>query len=131
MIGLFLPFLRKWWKEIFIILVIAGGWFYYKHLVNTIDDQRTQIAQLETAKQILEDNNKKLIGAIDANNAAINKLAESTDATKKNFAALGSTVKTQNTNLEARLRAILAEKKPLTCDDTIQYLIDAVKDYPK
>lgn len=72
MIGMFLPFLKSWWKEIFIVLIIAGGWFYYKHLVNTIEEQRTTIAE---QKVVIDGLGAK----IKEQNDAVDKLKKDTD----------------------------------------------------
>lgn len=124
-----IAFLKSWWKEILIAVIIAAVFGWYHHLTSTIADQKADIARLTTENTIVKENNAKLEASITANNAAITKLAEGAADTKKNFAALGTTVKTQSSTLEARLRGVLAEKKPQTCQDTIQYLLDAVKEY--
>lgn len=124
-----LPFLRTWWKLIIIVMIIAAGVMWYKHLTNTIEDQREQIASLTTENTVIKENNAKLEASIQANNTAISKLAEGAADTKRNFAALGSTVRSQSDSLEQRLRGILVERKPQTCEETIQYLIDAAKEY--
>lgn len=124
-------FLRSYWKEILVALIVAAIAGYWFHLEHTIDSQATQIIQLQTSVDTLKDNNVKLVGVIDANNQAVNKIAEASTATLTAFGTLNSTVSKQSGTLNAALAAVRAEKKPQTCDDTIKYLVDAAKGYQK
>lgn len=131
MLTLFLSFFTKNWKIVLLALVVGGAYFYVRGLQNEIRDQQEKIATLQLENQIVKDNNVKLEGALTASNEAIGKLAAGAAQTKKDFATLNANVKGQSSKLEERLRQILAEKKPETCEATIDYLIDAVKEYAK
>lgn len=124
-----LMFLKRFWKELIIVLVIAAAVLYMRGLYSTIDKQKETIAQLTTANQILKDNNDKLEKTIAANNEAISKMAAGAKETNKAFSTLNTTVKAQTSSLEERLRRILQDKKPQTCEDTIQYLLEAAKGF--
>lgn len=124
-------FIRSYWKQILVALIIASVVGYWFNLVHTIDNQKAQIIQLQSSIDTLKDNNTKLVGTIDANNNAVEKIADASTATLQAFSTLNSTVSKQSNSLAATLAAIKNEKKPQTCDDTIKYLIDAAHGYAK
>lgn len=126
-----LIFLKAWWKEILIALIIAAAALYVHNLNSTIADQTKTISDLKLENTIVKDNNAKLEAAISANNAAITKLADGAESTKSAFEKLNTNVKGQLNGLDGRLKTILASKKPVTCEETIQYLIDGAKEYQK
>lgn len=128
---IFLALLQKWWKPLAIILIIGLIYGYWHHLESTISDQRTEIATLNTANTILKQNNDKLTTSIADINVSVGKLAEGTSQTQASFATLNATVKVQTGSLDQKLRAVLADKKPQSCDDTIRYLVEAAKGYQK
>lgn len=117
--------LLKFWKEIAALIIAAICAFYIWNLNHTITEDALKIGNLTTENVVLKDNNDKLQNAVTANNAAITKLSDSADATKKSFAALGTTVKSSSANLETRLKGILAAPKPLSCPDAMKLLLDA------
>jgi len=125
----------KYKLQIILALVVlaigAGAAWYVGNLRTTIADQKSSIVKLELENQIIKDNNAKLEASIHANNEAITKLAAGSDATVKAFNSLNVNVKGQLTGLDSRLQGILKEKKPQSCQETIQYLLDAVPEYNK
>ena len=127
----FLSLLGSYWKYLLVAAIVAGGFLYVNNLKSTIADQKDQISSLQLENQVVKDNNKKLETSIAASNDAIAKLSAGAADTKKQFDALNTTVRTQTSGLETRLRNILTEKKPQTCEDTIQYLLRAVGEYSK
>lgn len=127
--GIVLKFLAKWWKEIFIALVLIGAVFYVRHLQSTVEDQRNTIAQMQSANQILKDSNKKLTDTVTANNKTIDELHKGADQTKAAFEKLNAQVEHQTQVLSKRLQDVLSRPVPVTCDDTIKYMIDAVPTY--
>lgn len=129
--SLVLLFLKSWWKEIAVALLVASAFFYVYHLKSTISDQALQINNLSIENQIVKQNNTKLEASINATNEAIGKLAEGSVKTQKAFNSLNVNVKSQVVGLDAKLAQVLADKKPADCAATIKYLVDAVKDYQK
>jgi peptidoglycan hydrolase CwlO-like protein len=126
---MFLLFLKTWWKEILFALVIAADVWYVQNLRVTVAQQETKIVLLEADNKTLKDNNATLVASIGAVNGSLEKLGKGVDKTNQSFAALGKTVDTQSKNLDSRLALILKDKKPLTCQDAIKYLLDATKEY--
>lgn len=124
-------FLKMWWKPLAGGLIVALAFLYVGHLKSTIADQDKTISTLTLENTIVKANNAKLETALGANNLAIQKLSEGADTTKKAFSTLNTNVTTKLTGLDSRLKSVLADKKPATCEQTIQYLIDASKDYQK
>lgn len=124
-------FAKNNWKLIAAAVVVGAIAWYHHSLTSEIADQKEKIVSLETANTVLKENNDKLEGVIEANNASIKLLAEGAQQTKKDFATLNSNVNKSAKDLEKRLTGILNEAKPQTCEATIQYLLDAVKGYPK
>lgn len=124
-------FMKRWWKELIVVIAIAAVVLHYRSLTSTIEDQRVSIATLTNENTIIKQNNEKLEQAIVASNKSIELLAAGTSQTKKDFATLNKAVKGQASDLEVKLRGILAEAPPQSCEDTIKYLVDAVKGYPK
>lgn len=124
-----LVFLKRWWKEILIVLVIAGAVFYVWNLRSTVKEQAVTITQLEMANKTLKDSNKTLTNTVTANNKTIAELSKGAAQTKEDFMKLNAQVEAQTAILTKRLKSILNQPAPVTCDETIQYLIDAVPTY--
>lgn len=112
------------WAGVAIALVI-----YVSALRIEIATKDSDIASLKADVATLRQNNATLDAALGTQNAAIGKISELSAQTKKGFEALGINVNNQTTTLNTRLAEILKDKKPITCEDTIKYLIDASKGY--
>ena len=129
MYGVVLKFLAKWWKEIIIVIVIIGAIWYVRNLQNTVGEQRDKINGLTTANQVLTDSNKTLTNTVTANNKTIAELSKGADETKREFDKLNVQVEHQTVVLTKRLKDIMSRKAPVTCDDTITYMLEAVPTY--
>ena len=127
----FFALLRVWWKPLLLVGVVVGAWLYVDHLRTTIVTQAGRIEALTNENKIITDNNKKLVTAIGVTNEVVGKMGSGSDLIKKNFEALVGNVRAQNSNLEARMKQMWTERKPQNCDETIQYLINAVPEYKK
>jgi len=53
-------FLKKWWKEILIVLVVIGAAWYVQNLRSTVKKQATTITQMEIVNKTLTESNKTL-----------------------------------------------------------------------
>lgn len=129
MYGIALKFLVSWWKEILIVLVIIGAMWYVRNLQNTVEEQRNKIAEMTTANQVLKDSNKVLTNTVTANNKTVAELSKGADETKREFDKLNIQVEHQTSVLTKRLKDIMSRKTPVTCDDTITYMLEAVPTY--
>jgi hypothetical protein len=124
-------FLQMWWKELVVAAVVAGGIWYVHHLQTTVEDQAKTIAVQEAQATVLKANQELLQTAIDATNKSFERIDKVDKLNKDQFAKLQTTVSASSDALAKRLTGILAGKKPVTCEETIQYLIDASKGYSK
>lgn len=124
-----LMFLKKWWKEILIVLVVVAGIWYVRNLQNTVEEQKVTITQMKMANDTLKESNRVLTNTVTANNKTIEELSKGADKTKQEFDKLNSKVAQQTTELTRRLKDILNRPAPVTCEDTIDYLLEAVPTY--
>ena len=124
-----LMFLKKWWKEILIALVIIGAIWYVRNLQNTVEEQKVTITQMELANATLKESNRTLTNTVTANNKTIAELGKGADQTKREFDKLNIQVEHQTSVLTKRLKDIMSRKAPVTCDDTITYMLEAAPTY--
>lgn len=122
-------FLKAWWKEIFIVLVILGAVGYVRNLQLTVERQAVTIAQMDIVKNTLIQSNETLTATIKQNSRALAELSEGAAFTKEEFAKLNGRVAGQTQEIADRLKGILNKPAPVTCEDTIDYMIDAVPTY--
>lgn len=123
--------LQKYWKQLLVVALIAIPVLYVMNLKDTIRDQEQQITKLKDENTILQTNVSTLQQAVATSNKAVDKLSDAASVTKRNFATLNSSISYQTDQLAAKLQDIMQSGRPITCGDTIQYLIDANKGYPK
>lgn len=123
--------LRRYWKELAILALIAAAYFYVNGLHNTIRDQAEQIRVAQINNDTLSVNNARLEATVTEANKTIAMFDQFVTATKNGFAALDKTVKSNTSSLSAKLQSILAENPPQTCEEAIAYLIQAQKEYTK
>lgn len=103
----------------------AALWGYVNHLSTTIKLRDQTITNLTTENTIIKANNALLESSINANNEAISVIAAGASDTKAAFASLNKNVQQHIKTLDGRLKDILSEQKPETCEATIKYLLDA------
>lgn len=126
---IFYSFLKAWWKEIFIVLVVLGAVAYVRDLQLTVERQAVTIAQMDIIKNTLIQSNETLTATIKQNSQALAELSEGADFTKEEFAKLNGRVASQTQEIADRLKGILNKPVPVTCEDTIDYMIDAAPTY--
>lgn len=122
-------FVRQNWAALVLVAASLGAWGYISSLRSTITDQRTALNKKSEEIRVLTENNQALETALSASNAAVEKLSSSANQTKRDFAALSTTVTKQTTEMERRLMEVLQEKTPQSCEDSIKYLIEAARKY--
>lgn len=126
-----IKFFLSWWKEILIALVIIGAIWYVKNLQDTVKDQQVTIGSLTIANQVLTDSNKVLTKTVTANNETIAELGKGAENTKREFQKLNADVEHKSRVLNGRLKAIMANKAPVTCEATINYMLEAAPSYKR
>jgi predicted transcriptional regulator len=130
-ITLIFSFIQKFWLPILVTIVVGYGVWYVNNLRNTVESQKRDIAELQVQKAALQASNDQLAASIQVSNAAINEIRKLAPNTKQEFAKLQATVSSQSDALAARIKQILADKKPQTCEETIHYLINAQGEYKR
>lgn len=125
------------YKKIIAIVVVLGGVFvYWNYMTSKIKTQATEIVLLTQQRDILSaslqtaiDGNKLLSDTIERTNEQISLLSLATASSSAAFANLNTAVTSQTGRLAGRLDAVMKQQKPVTCEDTIRYLIDAAKEF--
>lgn len=133
-----LQFVVKNWQYILLLAILASGFFYWQSLKHQISDlelkleaKQNEIAALQLQVQTCEANFKGLVGSLEAQNDALGKIDETIKKSQQDWKKLANTITTSNAVLDRRLREILNDKKPESCEEAIRYLLDARKGYPK
>ena len=116
-----LPFMGKYWKPIALVILIAGLALYRSYLIGEIEDRDVQIVALKEEKL-------DLTAAIQQQNAEIDKWVNIGRAEKLKYQNLQNTLNAMKQAHEKELNVILKEKKPETCEEAIQYLIEGKDD---
>ncbi len=126
------------WKAILvlIILLVLGLYIFYLRTEVTSAQSKQQTATLQlqqymVANKLLQQQNTDLQSHITQTNDALNKISALSTDTQRKLDQLNGTIIEQNAALERKLATVTSQPVPKTCPDTITYLIDAVKDYPK
>lgn len=130
-ISLVLSFLKGNWKLILGAVVIIGALWYVEGLRIKVANQATEIVTLTDDNKVLTDNNTKLEDAIKVSNAALDKTDKAAKAAAADFAVIQHNILQQSAALKQQLAGILQQKDPLTCNDSIIFLISNVKGYAK
>jgi seryl-tRNA synthetase len=123
------PFIKSNWKIFAVIALVGGAYLYVQNLKHTISEHEKTIATLTVQRDALQDSNNKLAASIAVSNKAIDEIRTLAPNTKKEFDKLNAKVSSQSEDIAAKVRRILEEKKPLTCEETIDYLIRAQKEF--
>lgn len=126
-----LAFLRMWWKEIFIVAVIAGGVWYVYNLHDKIDEQQEQLRIAQINIDTLTANNTRLENAVKEANVLVERFDKFAADTRTNFADLNKSVTGSNLAMSRQQQMILRERKPQTCEEAIKYLIDAQREFAR
>lgn len=128
---MYLAFLKTWWKEIAVAALAATVYLYWHHLTSQITSLENNIISLQTVNTVLKSNNDKLELAIKTNNSAVQALSDGATKTKSDFNDLNANVTAQIAALNPKLTAILKGVKPVSCEATVKYLLDARTEYPR
>lgn len=122
---MFLKILQTYWKEIALLLVVCLGVWYVQHLRSTVERQAEAISTLEASVKVYKHNDEVMTNALESVKQSFKIIDEIDRKNKETFAQMEKVVNANNGKLAQQLRGMLSDKKPVTCDETIQYLIDA------
>lgn len=118
----------KVWKQLMIAAVIGAAIWYVSHLQTTVKNQAETIKNQLAAIDIYEENDKKMMNSLNAVTKSFEQIDLISQQNAKNFEVLKTLVSTNGGKLSAKLDQMSRDKKPQTCEETIQYLIDARKE---
>lgn len=124
-------FLKNYWREIAIALVVGFFVWKWNDMKETIVEQKETISQQKQAIETLEKNVNKLVGSIENVSKSLDVVSKTSDQVKQQFDKLAGNVNKQVGALSVRLEDVLKQPKPASCEASIEYLIDAKKDYKK
>jgi len=116
-------FIRKYWRDIVIALLVIASIMYVSGLKLTIKEQAKQLELDATNISVLTDNNSRLESGLQTQNMMISKFDQYARGTQTMFNDLSGTVAARNDELSKKLQTIAQAKKPQTCNDAIEYLI--------
>lgn len=126
--ALALALIRKvlpyYWKEIVVVSAALAALWYVYELKSTITEQTKQLEINKVNLAVLTANSARLEAAVRDSNEIVKRFDKFTEDTQKQFAGLNKDVDTRNQALTSQIQRILREKKPQTCQEAIDYLID-------
>ena len=126
-----LGYVKDNWKLVSLVIIGLIIFAYVEMLRIDVLQKENQIIKLEHENATLKHNAESLEAALKTQNDTIGKIDALAKQTQQSFARLGVDVANQGTNLNTPLANILKDKRPVTCEDTIRYLIEAQKGYAK
>lgn len=120
-------FVKNYWKP---LLGAAMGIFLAAYVQilrweNTRDQKK--LVDLDQQVQVLKDSNKALTDSIAIANTALQKSQAAATKAQTDMDALKVQIAKQTIVRDQRLAAIKANKEPVTCPDTIKYMLDYAK----
>lgn len=117
-------FVLKHWK-IFLVLGLCGA-VYVQH--GMIQKRDIMIVDLNGKLTICADANEMLANTLDNRNDEISQWKEVSDKLQEQNDKLVGTITKIRTDTEEVAEQILTGPKPGSCEDSIKYLVDGVKD---
>lgn len=118
---------NKKWVAIIILFALASGYVWYlNHKITTLE--QTNLS-LTSANNTLKENYKAIANGLDSVRDSLTTVNQFSEQQKKLFEELGFIVKEQTGILDNKLDKLKNTPIPVTCDGTIDYLIDSVKEF--
>lgn len=118
------PFIKKYWKQIIIALIIGGTLWHIKNLNETIRERDTKIVQLTTELQRTKENLKTTQDTISDQNKKLQDAAKVAENNQKDLNTLGDKLKKEAANNKLQIDKLRNQPAPKTCDDVKKYLQD-------
>ena len=127
-----LPFLKQYWKAALIGAFVLSIVLYIAYLRSANAGLEQDIVDLKGQLVTCQDNSQKLQDSLTAINQSLGVISTTMDATSKQFVDLNATILKSTTVLKGKMDKFVANDiKPIDCQSTIKYLIDAKKEYTK
>lgn len=120
-----LPFIERNWKIILVAVLSLSLYCYIAGLKHQIIDLNEQLVACK-------ENNVKLQNSITAVNSSLDIISGTMGDTTKQFDKLNENIINSNKQLKNKMDKFLNNDiKPVDCNSTIKYLIDAKSQYVK
>jgi len=117
-------FVLKYWK-VFLFLGLLGAVYVQFNMIQT---RNIQIVELNGKLEKCANANEMLANTLDNRNDEIKQWKEVSDKLQDENDKLVGTLTGIRTDTEDRAKEILKGPKPKSCKDSIQYLIDGVRE---
>lgn len=126
------------WVGISVVLAVSLTGTYVSQLHSQISKSEVTIIQLTTDRDrltadnaTLQSNNGKLIASLDTLKESVSKFADESGKANKSFEEFSKQMNKRFNDISRKADKVFEEKKPETCVDAINYLVDAVPEYVK
>jgi len=129
-----LPFVLQYWRECMVVGMAALIWYQnfnetrWFFGAETIPSLEKRLAGATDAVRICEAGNKTLSATIDKRNEEVKRWKEISDGLEKDIENLQVTISGMRTKTKTEVITILKDPTPQTCEKSIDYLRDSVKD---
>lgn len=118
------PFLKKYWRESLIVLLISGcafmGWYYTSKNSRLEQD----LLVTETALEQSKTNYKNIRLELDKNNEKLEELSERKKELDKKLSEKQNEIKKIQKEHDKKIQEIYSEELPKTCESKIDWIID-------
>jgi Ca2+/H+ antiporter len=125
-------FLQAYWKQIIVVVAIVLIYLYWVDRTHTIKTQADTIVQLKAANanltQAVVDQQNTFKATISSQNAQIEGFVKQTAAQQQRILDAQKKQDDIKTAYDKKIYEILHEVKPTTCQESIDYLINASKE---
>lgn len=128
------PLIQKYWKEMIVVGMALMLWYQnfsetrFLLWIETIPSLEARLETREAAFKQCKEGNDKLSAAIDERNRQIEAWRDITEQHEKDIKELEKQLAEERERANARVKDILDDPTPQTCEEAIQYLRDGVED---
>lgn len=118
------PFIKKYWKQIILALIIGGTLWHIKNLNETISKRNDTITHLTADLQKTKDNLKTCQDTITDQNQKLKDAATIAENNQKELDKLGDRLKKDAASNKLEIDRLRNQPAPKTCNDVKKYLQD-------
>ena len=132
--GKMFGFVLRYWKQCFIIGLVVAVLYQnfsptrYLLWIDTIPYLRNQVTELETQNDEMQKANELLVVRIRKTNETILDWKKKSDVLQAKLNKLNDSIIEHQEEVAIDVAEILAEPAPVTCEESINYLLDATED---
>lgn len=122
--------LAQYWYLFVIVALAGGGYWYVHHLQKEVEQQKEKVVQLQTTLDQCIIDRDHYAATIQSLNEEVKQWEQMSAEQKKKFEALNGSLAKLQQQYNKRIQELLSRPKPKTCDESIQFLIDAGRSNP-